>query len=182
MKSFLYSVLETLEVVLVAFVTVFVIRNFLIQPFLVSGNSMEPSFSSGDYLLVDEVSYRFREPERGEVVVFRYKDNESTFYIKRIIGLPQERILINDEKIFIFNLEYPDGFNPKEKYIASSIKTLGNVDIALSENEYFVLGDNRYYSFDSRSWGPVQRAEIVGSARLRLWPINKVMAFDSPVY
>src|SRR3989344_2018549 len=115
MKSFLYSVLETLEVVLVAFVTVFVIRNFLIQPFLVSGNSMEPSFSSGDYLLVDEVSYRFREPERGEVVVFRYKDNESTFYIKRIIGLPQERILINDEKIFIFNLEYPDGFNPKEK-------------------------------------------------------------------
>ncbi len=182
MKFFLYSIWEIIEVVLIAVITVFVIRNFLVQPFLVSGASMEPNFSSGNYLLIDEISYRFREPQRGEVIVFRYPGDETTYYIKRIIGLPGERLALKDDKITIFNKDHPNGFILEESYLPSSIKTSGKEEITLKDNEYFVLGDNRYYSFDSRSWGTLQRAEIIGLVRLRLWPFNEVRAFQKPTY
>lgn len=182
MKSFLYSIWEIAEVVLVAVVTVFIVRHFLIQPFLVSGASMEPNFSSGDYLLIDEVSYRFREPQRGEVVVFRFPGDESNYYIKRIIGLPGEQLTIKDGKIFVFNKEYPEGLILEENYLPSLTKISGKEEIVLNDNEYFVLGDNRYYSFDSRSWGTLQGTEIIGLVRLRLWPFNKVIAIEKPIY
>lgn len=182
MKSFLYSLWEIFEVVLVAVITVLIIRNFLIQPFLVSGASMEPNFSSGDYLLIDEVSYRFRQPERGEVVVFHYPADESTYYIKRIIGLPSERLIIDEGKIMIFNKEHPKGFAVEEDYLPIGTETSGGEEVILKNNEYFVLGDNRNYSFDSRSWGSLQKAEIVGLVRLRLWPFNEVMAVERPMY
>jgi len=182
MKAFLYSLWEIFEVVLVAVITVLIIRNFLIQPFLVSGASMEPNFSSGDYLLIDEVSYRFREPERGEVMVFHYPGDESTYYIKRIIGLPNERLVIGEGKIMLFNKERPNGFAVEEDYLPIGTETSGVKEVVLKDNEYFVLGDNRNYSFDSRSWGSLQKAEIVGLVRLRLWPFNKVMAVEKPAY
>ncbi len=182
MKSFLYSLWEIFEVVLIAVITVIVVRNFLIQPFLVSGASMEPNFSSGDYLLIDEVSYRFREPQRGEVVVFHYPGDESVYYIKRIIGLPNERLSINKGEVVVFNREYPDGFAVDENYLPADIKTSGAKEVVLKNNEYFVMGDNRNYSFDSRSWGNLQKAEIVGLVRLRLWPFNRVMAVEKPAY
>jgi len=182
MKSFLYSLWEIFEVVLVAVITVLIIRNFLIQPFLVSGASMEPNFSSGDYLLIDEVSYRFREPQRGEVMVFHYPGDESTYYIKRIIGLPNERLVIGEGKIMLFNKEHTNGFAVEEDYLPIGTETSGVKEVVLKDNEYFVLGDNRNYSFDSRSWGSLQKAEIVGLVRLRLWPFNKVMAVEKPAY
>lgn len=182
MKSFLYSLWEIFEVVLVAVITVVIIRNFLIQPFLVSGASMEPNFSSGDYLLIDEVSYRFRQPERGEVIVFHYPADESTYYIKRVIGLPNERLVIGEGKIMFFNKEHPNGFTVEEDYLPIGIETSGVKEVVLKDNEYFVLGDNRNFSFDSRSWGSLQKAEIVGLVRLRLWPFNKVMAVERPAY
>lgn len=182
MKSFFYAFWEIIEVVLVAVIAVFVIRNFLVQPFLVSGDSMRPNFSSGDYLLVDEMSYRFREPQRGEVVVFKYPGDESTYYIKRIIGLPGERLVIENGQITIFNKDDPNGFTPDESYLPVATQTEGNEEIILKNSEYFVMGDNRNYSFDSRKWGNLQRAEIIGLVRLRLWPFNEVMAFGTPNY
>ncbi len=182
MKSLLYSIWETFEIVLVAVITVIVIRSFLVQPFLVSGASMEPNFSSGDYLLIDEISYRFREPQRGEVVVFHYPGDERVYYIKRIVGLPGERVVVNNGQITIFNQKYPNGFVVEENYLPLETKTSGKEEIVLKNNEYFVLGDNRNYSFDSRSWGNLQKAEIVGLVRLRLWPFNKVMAVEKPAY
>lgn len=181
MKSFLYSFWETIEVGIIAVVAVFIIRNFLIQPFLVSGASMEPNFSSGDYLLIDELSYRLREPERGEVVVFHYPGNPSTFYIKRIIGLPGEQLLFKDGKVSIINKDHPKGFTLDENYLPNDLKTSGN-EVSLKDNEYFVLGDNRNFSFDSRSWGTLKNDKIVGLVRLRLWPFNKVLAVERPVY
>src|SRR3990167_8352717 len=138
MKSFLYAIWEIIEVALIAIAAVLVIRYFLIQPFLVSGASMDPNFHSGDYLLIDEISYRFREPQRGEVIVFHYPNNESVYYIKRIIGLPGEEVEIKNEKTTI------------------------------SGGKYYVLGDNRNFSFDSRSWGALEENEIIGLVRLRL--------------
>ncbi|MBT9171016.1 MAG: Signal peptidase IB [Actinobacteria bacterium] len=182
MKAFLYSLWEIFEVVLVAVIVVLIVRNFLIQPFLVSGASMEPNFSSGDYLLIDGISYRFREPQRGEVAVFHYPSDKKVYYIKRIIGLPGEKLAIKNGEIVVFNKEYPEGFTIGENYLPPTTKTSGNEEIVLKDNEYFMLGDNRNYSYDSRSWGSLSKNEIVGMVRLRLWPFNEVMAFEKPAY
>ncbi len=182
MKQFWLAFKEIAEVVIISLFTVYIIRTFLVQPFLVSGASMEPNFSNGNYLLIDELSYRFREPKRGEVIVFRYPGDEKTFYIKRLIGLPGERVVIKDGAILIYNNENPQGFALPENYIDSGVRTLGKNDVLLSDDQFFVLGDNRYYSFDSRNWGSVSREEIVGIARLRLLPVSEAKAFEAPVY
>ncbi|OGY98630.1 MAG: signal peptidase I [Candidatus Liptonbacteria bacterium RIFCSPLOWO2_12_FULL_60_15] len=182
MKRLFVSSLEVLEVAFVAVAAVFVVRTFLVQPFLVSGASMEPSFSHGDYLLVDELSYYFRKPERGEVVVFKYPGDESVYYIKRIIGLPGEEVRVREGAVRVVNAEHPEGVKLAESYLPQDLKTPRTADITLGEDQYFVMGDNRLQSFDSRDWGPVKRGEVIGIARLRLWPLAKVMAFERPAY
>lgn len=182
MRKFFASALEIFEVALVAVGAVFLIRSFLIQPFLVSGSSMVPTFSNGDYLLVDEVTYRFRPPERGEVIVFKYPESPSTYFIKRIIGLPGEEVDINDNKVRIVNGAHPDGFLITEDYLPTSTYTTGAETFHLKPNEYLMLGDNRPYSFDSRSWGPLASNYIVGLVRLRLWPLADATAFAAPQY
>jgi|SRR3989344_7036370 len=177
MKSFLLALWEVLEVVLVAVATVFFIRAFLIQPFLVSGASMEPNFGSGNYLIIDELTYQLREPKRGEVVVFRYPENPSVYYIKRIVGLPGEEIRIQKGLVEVKE-KSGNKFTLEENYLTAGLKTSGNISKALGLNEYFVMGDNRNFSFDSRSWGPLDKKFIIGLARLRLWPITEARAFS----
>lgn len=183
MRHFFSSVLEVLEVALVAVVSVFLIRTFLVQPFLVSGESMSPNFSNGDYLLVDELTYRFRVPERGEVMVFKYPRDESTYFIKRVIGLPEEKIQVKDGKVTVFNGQDQGGLVLSESYLPRGVVTNGNGElITLGKDEYFVLGDNRSASFDSRSWGVLKIGEIIGLARFRLWPVGNIRAFAAPSY
>lgn len=143
---------------------------------------MEPNFSNNDYLLVDELSYRFRDPERGEVVVFRYPGNESIFYIKRIIGLPSERLELKNGTLTIYNDVNLNGTVLDEGYLSEDLLTRGDLDTTLKNNEYFVLGDNRSYSFDSRSWGSLPQKNLIGLVRLRLWPFTRVSAFETPAY
>ena len=182
MKQFLLSVLEVAEIAIVAVGGVFLIRAFLIQPFLVSGASMVPNFQNGDYLLIDEISYHFRAPERGEVLVFRYPNDRSTYFIKRIVGLPGERVVVKDGEVQIFNDTHPDGFVLKEDYLPVDTKTPGSVSYTLGPNQYFMLGDNRSYSFDSRYWGLLDSPDIVGLVRLRLWPPLDFTVFSAPQY
>lgn len=168
---------------LIAVVSVFIVRTFLVQPFLVSGDSMSPNFSNGDYLLVDELTYHFRDPARGEVVVFRYPGGDSsTYFIKRVIGLPGEDVRIAGGKVYIVNKESPNGFQIDESYLPIKTITSGDATYKLGPGQYFVLGDNRSYSFDSRSWGLLGGKEIVGIARLRLWPLDSFRAFAAPQY
>lgn len=184
MRKFFASVLEILEIAVVAIVAVFVIRSFLIQPFLVSGLSMIPTFSNGDYLLIDELTYRFRAPERGEVVVFKYPSDPSTYFIKRIIGLPNECVVFGDAKITVFdsNSCTPPGLALDEKYLPQPFAPNEKREFILASDEYLMLGDNRSYSFDSRNWGPLKKNNIVGLVRLRLWPVNDFRAFAAPQY
>lgn len=183
MKSFLYALREIIEIVLVAVLVVFGVRTFLVQPFLVSGASMEPTFHGGDYILINELSYRFREPERGEVVVFRYPGDEKTFFIKRIVGLPGERVVVTGGKLYIYNDKNKAGkLIDEDEYLPDDLITIGEKDVTLGTNEFFVMGDNRDASFDSRQWGPLKRSEVVGSVWVRLWPLNQVMAFEKPTY
>lgn len=182
MRSFFSSVLEIAEIAFIAIAAVFVIRTFLIQPFLVSGASMAPNFSDGDYLLVDQLTYRMREPQRGEVAVFHSPNEQATYFIKRIIGLPGERIVVTRGVVTIFNSDYPSGFVLDEGYLPSGTLTTGDSDITLGEEEYYVLGDNRSYSYDSRSWGKLENEEIVGLVRMRLWPPKNATVFASPKF
>lgn len=180
MKRFLWSTLEVTQTIIIAVVAVFLVRTFVAQPFLVSGQSMEPTFHDGNYLLIDEIAYRVREPERGEVVVFRYPGDHRSYYIKRIIGLPGERVMIKSGRMTVTNVEGNDVVLD-EPYVMPG-PLAGDVDMKLNTGTYFVMGDNRGFSYDSRSWGPLEQSDIIGLVRVRLWPVNQVMAFSAPIY
>lgn len=170
---------ELLKLVIFALVIVIPFRLFIAQPFIVDGASMDPTFQDGEYLIVDELSYRFRGPERGEVLIFKYPKDPDKYFIKRIIGLPGERISIESGEVIIFNGEHPDGFALVEPYVV--LEKNENGDFSLKDGEYFVMGDNRRESADSRLWGAVPEENIVGRPIVRFIPpalFPGAMAFE----
>jgi len=174
MRSSLFSyVSEFIKIALLALAIILPVRYFLIKPFYVNGASMEPSYYDHEYLIVDEISYRLNGPERGDVVVFHYPQNHSEYFIKRIIGLPEERVVIAGGGVTIYNSAHPEGVALKEPYLQAGTQTAMDTDIMLKAGEYFVLGDNRSRSLDSRRFGPVRRDEVVGRAWLRGWPPDR---------
>jgi signal peptidase I len=181
MRNFLAFIWEIIKIVVIALLIVVPIRYFIFQPFFVKGQSMEPNFENGDYLIVDEISYRFREPLRGEVVVFKYPQNPSQRYIKRIIGLPGETVVIEDGKVVIFNENGTQILN-ETGYLPPFTLTPGDIRVTLTGDEYFVLGDNRISSSDSRRWGPLPREDIIGRVLFRAWPFVALAKFEVPVY
>ncbi|MCF7831730.1 MAG: signal peptidase I [Candidatus Pacebacteria bacterium] len=169
------SWIDIVRFALIALVIVIPIRLYIAQPFIVSGSSMVPTFQDGEYLIVDEISYRLEKPDRGDVIVFRYPNNPSRFFIKRVIGLPNETVSIDNDTITIFNEENPDGFSLDEWYLSDMMHTLPSDTITtLSDEEYFVMGDNREASSDSRIWGSLHERYIIGKAFLRLFPIQSI--------
>lgn len=169
---------ETAKLVLVSLVIIIPIRYYVIQPFFVLGASMEPTFENGDYLIIDEMSYRLDDPKRGDVVVFKYPYDTTQFYIKRIVGLPGEIVNFKDGKILIKNKENSDGFLLDEEYLLSEKETFGGNSVTLETNEYFVLGDNRGASSDSRRWGPLEKQYLIGKVLLRVFPFTEFQLFN----
>jgi len=153
-------------------VAIILIRIFVAEPFLVYGSSMEPNFDTGDYLIVDELTYKLEKPKRGDVVVLRPPFEESKHFIKRIIGLPGETISVDGKIVTIKNTEHPQGFTLNEPYITFQSDRVSNY--ALNNHEYFVMGDNRAVSSDSRIWGPLPDNLIVGRAVMRLLPLKNI--------
>ena len=175
-------VLEFVKVVVISLAIIIPVRYFLIQPFYVKGASMEPNFFDHEYLIINEISYRFEDPLRGDIVVFKYPKNPDQYFIKRIIGLPNETVEIRDEEIVIYNKENTGGIILDERYLDDEIKTFGDKTFALGVDQYFILGDNRIASYDSRSFGPINRSSIVGKVWVRGWPFDKVKVFETPEY
>jgi len=180
-KKFFSFVWEIVKIVIIALVIVVPIRYFLFQPFFVKGQSMEPTFENGDYLIIDEISYKFRDPQRGEVIVFKYPNDLSQRYIKRIIGLPGETVEIKEGKVIIYN-QSGEQILEETEYLNFSIYTPGDIWMTLGEEEYFVLGDNRAASLDSRRWGSLPEDYIVGQVFLRAWPFTAWAKVESPEY
>jgi len=172
---------EVLKIALIALLIVTPIRLFLFQPFIVSGSSMEPNYHSGDYLIVDSISYRLRNPERGEVIVFRYPEDPSVMHIKRIIGLPGEEVTINGGQIKIISSE-KEIFLDESEYLPSSNVVKDIIEITLKEDEYFVLGDNRTASIDSRRWGLLPEKYIIGRSALKVFPLAEFGVCKIPAY
>ena len=173
---------ETIKIIVISLIVIVGIRSFVMQPFFVSGKSMEFNFHDGDYLIVDELSYRFNEPKRGDVIIFHYPNNPKEFYIKRIIALPGEKVEIRDNKVIVYNAENPGGFELDEAYISSEMRTNGSYVEELKNDEYYVLGDNRTASADSRVWGVLEKRFIVGRAWIRAWPFRDFSVFESVDY
>lgn len=171
---------EAIKIVVLASITVFVVRSYIFKPFYVKGSSMQPSFNEHDYLIVDQLTYNFREPKRGEVVVFRPPVGQRDYYLKRIIGLPGERVRIEKGKVIVCDVSCEV---LKEKYIRKDDLNLeGTYSVTLGGDQYFVLGDNRDNSSDSRIFGPIDREAIVGKIWFRGYPIPRIDEFDPPKY
>lgn len=161
------------------------VQGFLIQPFIVDGGSMLPTYHSEEFLLVDKLSYLLREPHRGDVMIFKLYENNSNPYegkhlIKRVIGLPGERVVVQNGVTTIYNTANPKGFVIAEPYV--TFKDLRkNADVTLDENHYFMMGDNRAQSYDSRDWGPLDKANIKGQVLFRVFPF-KSAAYEPGQY
>jgi signal peptidase I len=178
-QSFSGFFLELTETIVIGLSLFLVVYLFFMQPHQVNGQSMVPNFQSGDYVLTDKVSYRFGEPQRGDVIVFhappaaQCPTGTGCDFIKRIIGLPGETISVKNGKLLI------NGSTLEETYLPDSFITEAGAytrdrDVHLGANEYFAAGDNRSHSSDSRAWGPVKSTEIVGKAFFRYWPAPKM--------
>lgn len=181
-RSFLSFAIEVVKVVVISLAIIVPIRYFFIQPFYVRGASMEPTFHDNEYLIINEIGYRFSAPQRGDIVVIKSKSNPREYLIKRIVGLPGEKIEIASGQVIVHKTDQAPGVAIQEKYLAEGTSTAGNNIIILKEGEYYVLGDNRSSSLDSRSFGAVNRNEIIGRAWLRAWPFYKMRHFSSPEY
>ncbi len=175
---------DLLKVFLIALAIILPIRYYVAQPFIVSGSSMEPTFYTGQYLIINELSYHLGEPQRGDVIVFKYPKDTSQYFIKRIIGLPGETVKIENNQVIIVNKENPKGFVLNEDYLPSGDTTFpyGDNTKTLGSEEYFVLGDNRLASSDSRFWGPVPSNDIIGKVFVRAFPFQEFKKFNSITY
>jgi len=190
---------ETFRIVFWALVIAMFVRVFLFQPFFVKGSSMVPNFHDGEYIIINEFGYKkvdldlgdkeiaivkpFRELKRGEVVVFQYPKDPDQYFIKRIIGLPGEKIEIKDGKVFVYNQENPEGFVLNESdYLPTFVTTSANGQeriFQLNDREYLVFGDNRSASHDSRAWGPLDKDYIIGKVFIRVFPFGDFKIFTN---
>lgn len=181
-QKFIQFVWDLLKVVTISLAIIIPVRYFLIQPFYVKGASMEPSFYDHEYLIIDEISYRFGEPTRGDIVVFKYPKDPSQYFIKRIVGLPGEKVEIKDDQVYVLPVEGKKFMLDETSYLELGTETSGNKEWTLGPDEYYVLGDNRDYSLDSRSFGPVYKDLIVGKVWVRGWPFWRIKTFPNVDY
>lgn len=174
--SFLEFLWDLFKTAVIVVVIAFGIKYFLVQPFIVDGNSMQPNFQNNEYLLVEKITSKLQDLKRGDVIVFHPPGQEDTNYIKRIIGLPGEKVEIANNKIKIFNKNHPDGIYLDEPYLANNVKTVTEKQdqtYNLGSDEFFVMGDNREHSSDSREFGNLPKGNIIGRAWINVYPFNK---------
>ncbi len=178
--SFIWDLVKILVIALIIIVP---FRMFVAEPFVVSGSSMEPNFHDRDYLIVDRLSYETASPKRGDVIVLKFPKDTSEFFIKRIIGLPGDTVEFSGGHVIIVNKDYPNGLQLNEPYLKSQTETIGPAQpITLGSGEYYVLGDNRTASSDSRSWGILPADDIVGRVWVRVFPLSDFTVFSTPSY
>jgi signal peptidase I len=191
MKDF---IIEVVKMFLLALVIIVPVRMFLFQPFIVRGASMEPNFSEKQYLIVNEFGYKNtpvnvlgknlvtinprKDLDRYDIVVFRAPVDKKQYYIKRVIGLPGETVEIDNGVVMIYNDENPEGRVLDESaYLPEGRKTNGTIKVEIGEDEYYVLGDNRPASSDSRTFGPITKDDVIGKVLIRAWPPSDMTIF-----
>lgn len=186
--------LEMVRVFVLAVIIIIPVRVFLFQPFFVQGSSMEPNFQDGEYLVISEFGYKqtnigwfnsswfqvkpFQKIARQDIAVFRFPKNTEEFFIKRVIGLPGESVEIKRGKVILYNQEHPEGWVLDESaYIGPDVLTQDMPRVQIGEDQYFLMGDNRMFSYDSRAFGPVGKDKVIGRVLLRAWPTSRLSLY-----
>lgn len=174
---------ELIKIAVISAVIIIPIRVFLIHPFIVKGVSMEETFLNNDYLIVNRLNYRLHKPQRGDIIVFKSPLNLKDHLIKRVIAVPGETVEIREGYVFVKNGEYPQGrLLDESQYLDSDVVTYPDGTFKIEDGYYFLMGDNRKQSMDSRIFGPVHESLIVGQAWVRGWPFNRAKVFDHILY
>jgi signal peptidase I len=175
---------DLVKILVIALIIIVPFRMFVAEPFVVSGSSMVPNFHNSDYLIIDRLSYLTGNPKRGDVIVLLYPKDTTQFFIKRVIGLPGDSISFNQGHVIITDSQYPNGFTLPESYLPNQAETFGQSGSIgpLGSDEYFVLGDNRTASSDSRVWGILPRNDIVGRVWVRVYPFSTASFIHTPTY
>lgn len=174
---------DLVKILIVALVIIVPFRTFIAEPFVVSGSSMLPTFHHRDYLIIDRLSYRTGQPKRGDIIVLKFPKDTSQYFIKRIIGLPGETVKFSQGHVTIINQDHPEGWELKEPYLLNSVETFGQSETTpLGSDEYYVLGDNRTASSDSRVWGRLPKNDIVGKVWVRVFPFGNFGKTALPSY
>jgi len=182
-KSLGLFIWDLLKILIISFIIIIPIRYYVAQPFIVQGSSMEPNFHTGEYLIVDEITYHTSQPQRGDIIVFKFPKDTTQYFIKRIIGLPGETVQVKNGRVIVFNQQHPQGFTLDENYLPPNTPTLGSDQkVTLGSDEFFVLGDNRGASSDSRFWGSVPRSDVVGRVLFRAYPFQTFTEFGHIQY
>lgn len=163
---------ELITFVIIAVCIIYPFRKYVAEPYIVSGTSMSPTFETGHYLIIDKISYRFNLPQRDDVIVMKFPEDTTRDFIKRVIGLPGETVSIKEGVVTIINKENPEGFKLNETFI--KFPKSDTATYTLTSNEYFVMGDNRAGSYDSRGWGPLPKEDIIGKPLIRLYPFDRI--------
>lgn len=179
LASFFSDLLQTIVFSISIFLFIYLL---LFQPHKIKGDSMQPNFPNGEFLLTDKISYRFHPPQRGDVIVFKAPVNEEDDYIKRIIGLPGDTISIKDGSVYVNGQKLEETYLPSGLYTNGGIFLPNNKEIVVPDNYFFVMGDNRPYSSDSRAWGFVPKKNIIGKAWLVYWPPQKAGVVPKATY
>ncbi len=170
-------IFEVFKYTIISLIIVAPFRLYIAQPFIVSGLSMSSTLMPKEYLIVDQLTYRSETPARGDVVIFKYPLDPSVYFVKRIIGLPGETIRIDHAVVTVQGASSSAPIRLDEPYVSSVANQTAPSEIKLAADEYFVLGDNRKESSDSRIWGPLQRKFIVGRAFARIFPLTRAVLF-----
>jgi len=174
---------DLVKILVIALIIIIPFRAYVAEPFVVSGSSMLPNFHNNDYLIVNRLTYITGNPQRGDAIVLRFPKDPSQFFIKRVIGLPGETVELQQGNVVIVNSQNPQGLTLKESYLPAGLETLGsNGPVHLGSGEYFVLGDNRTASSDSRVWGILPRDLIIGKVWLKAFPFSDFGVFHTPSY
>jgi signal peptidase I len=186
-SAFWKNLADLVKTALVVIVLVVITRGFILQPFIVEGSSMAPRFHTNDYLLVDKLSYHFHPVSRGDIVVFKYPYNTSVNYVKRVIGLPGETVKIQDGSVYIINAQNPNGFKLNEPYVIDDAQTLlpsgaSTGEYTVPSDSYFVMGDNRPASSDSREWSFLPKSDMIGRVIIQAFPLSEASILHDPTY
>jgi len=186
-NNFWKGLADLVKTAVIVIVLVVVTRGFILQPFIVDGSSMSPRFHTNDYLIVDKISYRLHAVTRGDIVVFKYPLDTSVNYVKRVIGLPGETVRIQNGAVIIISAANPKGFTLNEPYVINHDPTTLQSGASLAEynvpaDSYFVMGDNRPASSDSRSWGFLPKSDMVGRVDVQAFPLNEASVVSDPTY
>ncbi len=168
-RSHIIDFIQTLVVFGAIFALIYL---FVAQPHKVSGRSMDPTFKDGDYIFTDKVTYRLREPAKGDIIVLKNPRDESQDFIKRIMAVPGDTIKIETSSVFVNGQKLNEPYLPSGRPTPAGSFLLEGVEVKAGPNQYFVIGDNREHSSDSREWGAITKQEIIGKVFFRYFPLQ----------